>query len=63
MPTDPSAPQPAFRWPDGKRAALSLSFDDARLSQVDRALPIMDAHDVKGTFYVSLGRVEARMRE
>jgi hypothetical protein len=25
----------AFAWPDGKLAAVSLSFDDARPSQVD----------------------------
>jgi len=51
----PSSPAPAspFRWPAGIRAAVSLSFDDARLSQVDRGLPILDAHGVKATFYVS----------
>ncbi|MBA2563643.1 MAG: hypothetical protein H0V14_12200 [Chitinophagaceae bacterium] len=24
-----------FAWPEGKQAAVSLSFDDARMSQVD----------------------------
>jgi hypothetical protein len=24
-----------FRWPAGKRAAISLTFDDARVSQID----------------------------
>ncbi len=24
-----------FSWPEGKQAAVSLSFDDARMSQVD----------------------------
>jgi len=50
----------SFSWPDGKRAALSLSFDDARPSQIERGLPIMDSHDVKATFYVSLNNVEAQ---
>mgnify|MGYP006870685950 FL=1 len=27
--------KPAFSWPDGKQIAVSLTFDDARLSQVD----------------------------
>ncbi len=58
-----SIQQPIFRWPDGKRAALSLSFDDARLSQTDCALPILDAHCVKATFYVSPAAVEQRIRQ
>jgi peptidoglycan-N-acetylglucosamine deacetylase len=42
-----------FSWPDGKRMALSLTFDDARTSQVDIGIPLLDKYDVKGTFYVS----------
>jgi peptidoglycan/xylan/chitin deacetylase (PgdA/CDA1 family) len=33
--------------------AVSLSFDDARLSQVDTGLPLFDKYGVKATFYVS----------
>jgi peptidoglycan-N-acetylglucosamine deacetylase len=51
----------SFTWPDGKRVALSLSFDDARVSQVTQGIPILDRHNVKGTFYVSLGNLEARL--
>jgi peptidoglycan/xylan/chitin deacetylase (PgdA/CDA1 family) len=51
----------SFRWPEGKRAAISLSFDDARLSQVDRGLSILDACGVKATFYVVPDRVEQRL--
>jgi peptidoglycan/xylan/chitin deacetylase (PgdA/CDA1 family) len=42
-----------FRWPEGKRVAVSFSFDDARLSQVDTGLPLFDKHGAKATFYVS----------
>lgn len=42
-----------FSWPHGARAAVSLSFDDARLSQVDVGLEILDAHAVRASFYVS----------
>lgn len=38
-------------WPRGKRAGLSLTFDDARPSQVDRATPILDRYGIKATFY------------
>jgi hypothetical protein len=51
----------AFRWPEGKRAAISLTFDDARLSQVDVGLPILDRCKVKATFYVSPDGVKERL--
>ena len=30
-----------FHWPNGKKAAVSLSFDDARLSQIDTGLALL----------------------
>ncbi len=44
---------PSFPWPEGKKMALSLTFDDARLSQIDKGIPLLDKYGVKGTFYVS----------
>ena len=41
-----------FRWPEGKKAALSLSFDDARASQVLGGTAFLDKHQVKATFFV-----------
>jgi peptidoglycan/xylan/chitin deacetylase (PgdA/CDA1 family) len=49
-----------FAWPEGKRAAVSLSFDDARPSQLDVGIPILDTHGVRATFYVSPGRLAER---
>jgi len=49
-----------FYWPEGKRAAISLTFDDARISQVDNGLPILDEYGAKATFYVSIHRLEER---
>jgi len=43
-----------FSWPENIRAGVSLSFDDARASQVTVAAPVLDRHDVKATFYVSI---------
>jgi peptidoglycan/xylan/chitin deacetylase (PgdA/CDA1 family) len=51
----------AFTWPAGKRAAVSLSFDDARISQIDAGIPILDRHNVKATFYLTPSRVPERM--
>ena len=50
-----------IQWPAGKRAAISLTFDDARSSQLDRGLPILDEYGVKATFYVSLSSMEKRL--
>ena len=51
----------SFRWPEGKRAAISLTFDDARLSQIDRGIPILDEYGTKATFYVSMRSLEKRL--
>lgn len=63
--TDPyaggRAPAGKFSWPEGKRAAVSLSFDDARLSQADVGIPLLDSYGVKATFYVSTSRVPERL--
>jgi len=51
----------AFAWPQGKRAAVSLSFDDARASQLDVGIPILNEYGVKATFYVSMENAEKRV--
>lgn len=45
---------PAFQWPQGARAAVSLAYDDALNSQLDNALPVLDKYGVKGSFYLQL---------
>lgn len=56
---DSPGTNPAFPWPDGARAALSLSFDDARPSQVEIGLPLFERLDARVTFYVVSERVAA----
>jgi len=51
----------SFRWPEGKKAAVSLSFDDARLSQVDRGLALFKKEGVKVTFFVLPAGVKERL--
>jgi len=53
----------AFQWPEGKQMALSLSFDDARFSQVDKGIPLLNKHRVTGTFYVSPNAMLARVED
>ena len=48
-------------FPGGASVALSLSFDDARDSQLDVALPVLEEHGVSATFYVLPEPVRRRL--
>ncbi len=48
-------------WPKGKKAAMSLTFDDARLSQIDNGMPVFRARKVRATFYVQPEYVAQRL--
>ncbi|MDZ7639327.1 MAG: polysaccharide deacetylase family protein [Bryobacterales bacterium] len=48
------AAQPAeFTWPDRCRAAVSLTFDDGRTSQIDRGIPFLNKLGARATFYLT----------
>lgn len=53
--------QTPFQWPEGKRCAVSLTFDDARLSQVDVGLAFLKENKAKATFYLVPDRVKQRL--
>lgn len=62
MPT--IAPLPSdqkFTWPAGVRGAVSISFDDARPSQIDAGLDILNRHGVRASFYVLMSNVGQRL--
>ena len=59
--TDAIQTKSDFQWPEGKEMGLSLSFDDARVSQIDNGIPLLDQYGVKATFYVSFGNMLKRM--
>ena len=50
--------QEDFRWPEGKRVAISLTFDDARQSQITQGIPLLDQYGTKATFYVSISNLD-----
>ncbi|WP_076539757.1 polysaccharide deacetylase family protein [Shewanella sp. UCD-KL21] len=41
-----------FTWPGGGKLAVSLSYDDALNSHLDKVLPALNKHHFKGSFYV-----------
>jgi peptidoglycan/xylan/chitin deacetylase (PgdA/CDA1 family) len=49
-----------FVWPPGKRAAVSLTYDDALASQLDNAAPALADHHLRATFFITeIARNEA----
>ncbi|KRA53764.1 polysaccharide deacetylase [Pseudoxanthomonas sp. Root65] len=52
-----------FPWPGGRKAAVSLAYDDAIPSQLDHAIPALDRHGLKGSFYLTLASDTLRTRQ
>src|SRR5579862_4248552 len=40
-------------WPQGCLGAVSLTFDDGLRSQLEQAIPILEEHGLRGTFYLN----------
>ena len=51
----------SFNWPEGKQMALTLSFDDGRMSQVDVGTQLFNKYGVKATFLVVPSAVRKRL--
>jgi len=51
-----------IHWPDDTRVAVSLSYDDALNSQLDNAVPALDKHGFKASFYLTLTSPSLRVR-
>ncbi|MCL4793364.1 MAG: polysaccharide deacetylase family protein [Bryobacteraceae bacterium] len=50
-------------WPHGRRGAVSLTFDDARPSQLDPGMALLEKGKARATFYVSPHRVRERVED
>jgi peptidoglycan/xylan/chitin deacetylase (PgdA/CDA1 family) len=59
-PAEERAAEYVCPWPQGKRAGLSLTFDDARTSQVDLGAPVLGERGLKATFYALPSLLEHR---
>ena len=51
-----------FHWPGGQRAAVSLAYDDALDSQLDHAIPALERHGFRASFYLPLSADTLRTR-
>lgn len=43
----------ATPFPKGCEGAVSLTFDDGAQSQLDKAVPLLNEHHLKATFYIN----------
>jgi hypothetical protein len=50
------------QWHDGRRAALSIRFDDSHPTHLSIAIPILRQYGFRGTFMVNPGRREPHSR-
>jgi peptidoglycan/xylan/chitin deacetylase (PgdA/CDA1 family) len=46
------------KWPEGKKGAITLTYDDGSINQFRIAMPIMDSLGLNGTFYIVTGGLE-----
>lgn len=47
-----------MKWADGKKGAITLTYDDGSINQFKIAMPIMDSLGLPGTFYIVTGGLE-----
>ncbi len=52
-----------FAWPQGKQAAVSLTYDDGLNSQLDIAAPQLEAHGLRGTFFLTETNMQGRLAD
>lgn len=48
------ANEASFSWPQHYQAAVSLSYDDGLMSQLNHAIPALDKHGFKASFFLTL---------
>jgi len=49
----PALTNAQFKWPNGAKTAICLTYDDALDGQLDIAIPQLDSAGLKGTFFLT----------
>lgn len=42
-----------IKWPNGAKAVICLTYDDAMSSQIEQAIPVLNSLKLKGTFFLN----------
>jgi peptidoglycan/xylan/chitin deacetylase (PgdA/CDA1 family) len=58
----PSDEEKFMVWPDGKRGAISLTYDDGTDSQLDLVIPDLNRAGLRGTFFLTCNRTSVSER-
>ena len=45
------------KWQDGKKGAVSITYDDGSINQFRKAMPLMNELDLPGTFFINTGSI------
>jgi peptidoglycan/xylan/chitin deacetylase (PgdA/CDA1 family) len=51
-----------MNWPYDASAAISLTYDDGLPDNLGRAIPDLNTHNLRGTFYLTTGKPNVRRR-
>jgi peptidoglycan/xylan/chitin deacetylase (PgdA/CDA1 family) len=46
------------KWPEGKKGAVSITYDDGSINQFRKAIPIMNNLNLKATFFINTGAIK-----
>ena len=63
LPLPARAAIPASLWPADRRGAVSLSYDDGLDSQLDLAVPALEGHGFRGTFFLTFDNIRHRLHD
>ena len=58
-----AADTPPFAWPNGAKAAVSLTYDDALDSQLDHGVASLTAAGMKATFFLTRDNIGERTKD
>lgn len=56
----PSLEAEVLPWPSASKATVSITFDDAYRSHVDQAMPLLESHGFRGTFFLIVDKLFRR---
>ena len=59
----PNRAEAAAAWPDGARAAVSLTYDDGLNSQLENVIPELDRRGLKATFFLTEENMQDRLAD
>lgn len=54
-----NAQETSFQWPEGKKAAVCMTYDDGMWTHLAHAIPDLEAFGYRGTFYMTGDKIRS----